>query len=52
LDRQLNNWLHDYLYKKEYPVSLGKTMREKYEAGLIRNKIEFEEVLKNVLFSG
>jgi putative GTP pyrophosphokinase len=50
-DRQINNWLHDYLYKKDYPVSIGKTMREKYQAGLIRNKSEFEEVLENVLSS-
>ena len=48
-DRQLNNWLHDYLYKKDYPVETGKIMREKYENGLIRNEYEFKEVLKNVL---
>lgn len=48
-DRQLNNWLHDYLYKKDYPVETGKIMREKYENGLIRNKYEFKEVLNNVL---
>lgn len=50
-DRQLNNWLHDYLYKKDYPVETGKIMREKYENGLIRNEHEFKEVLNNVLFS-
>ena len=49
-DRQLNNWLHDYLYKKDYPVETGKIMREKYENGLIRNEHEFKEVLNNVLF--
>ena len=49
-DRQLNNWLHDYLYKKSYPVETGKIMREKYENGLIRNEHEFKEVLNNVLF--
>mgnify|MGYP000850135458 FL=1 len=48
-DRQLNNWLHDYLYKKDYPVETGKIMREKYENGLIRNEYEFKEVLNNVL---
>ena len=42
-DRQLNNWLHDYLYKKNYPIETGEIMREKYESGLIRN------VLNNVL---
>ena len=48
-DRQLNNWLHDYLYKKDYSVETGKIMREKYENGLIRNEYEFKEVLNNVL---
>lgn len=48
-DRQLNNWLHDYLYKKPYPDSLGQEMRLRYEEGQIRNVEEFEEVLNNVL---
>ena len=48
-DRQLNNWLHDYLYKKDYPLETGRIMREKYESGLIRNEHEFKEVLNNVL---
>jgi putative GTP pyrophosphokinase len=50
-DRQLNNWLHDYLYKKDYPNSVGKIMRKKYECGMIKNKAEFEGVLNNVLSS-
>ena len=50
-DRQLNNWLHDYLYKKNYPIDIGKIMRKKYEHGLIRNEHEFKEVLNNVLSS-
>ena len=49
-DRQLNNWLHDYLYKKNYPIETGKIMRDKYESGFIRNENEFKEVLNNVLF--
>ena len=48
-DRQLNNWLHDYLYKKNYPIETGKIMRKKYESGLIRNEQEFMEELNNVL---
>lgn len=48
-DRQLNNWLHDYLYKRNYPIETGKIMREKYENGLIRNEYEFKEVLNDVL---
>lgn len=50
-DRQLNNWLHDYLYKKSYPDNVGVKLRNKYEAGDIRNEKEFKEELKNVLFS-
>lgn len=49
-DRQLNNWLHDYVYKKNYPIETGKILRRKYESGLIRSETEFKEVLKNVLF--
>lgn len=51
-DRQINNWLHDYLYKKGYPNEIGKIMRIKYEQGFIKSDKEFEEVLKNVLSSG
>lgn len=43
-DRQLNNWLHDYLYKKDYPNEVGKMIRQKYEDGLITNIKKFEEV--------
>lgn len=50
-DRQINNWLHDYLYKKEkYSPAVGAIMRKKYESGLMKNTKEFEEVLHNVLF--
>ncbi len=48
-DRQFNNWLHDYLYKKNYPIETGKIMRDKYENGLIHNESDFKEVLNNVL---
>ena len=48
-DRQLNNWLHSFLYKKDYPDEIGRQMRLCYEKGLVRNKEEFEGVLKNVL---
>ena len=50
-DRQLNNWLHDYVYKKNYPLSIGKELRKQYENGKIKNLEEFEEVLQNVLHS-
>lgn len=48
-DRQLNNWLHDYLYKKDLPDFIGREMRYKYECGLIKNENDFKEVLKDVL---
>ena len=48
-DRQLNNWLHSFLYKKGYDNSVGKMMRAEYELGNIKSDIDFEEVLRNVL---
>lgn len=48
-DRQLNNWLHDYLYKKSVPERVGQTLRERYENGRIRNEAEFKEALNDVL---
>ncbi|MBR2692776.1 MAG: hypothetical protein IKE69_01040 [Thermoguttaceae bacterium] len=44
-DRQLNNWLHSGLYKKDYPDAVGAEIRRRYEEGQIRNITEFEEVL-------
>lgn len=51
-DRQLNNWLHDYLYKKDYPIAVGTKMRNQYEKGIIRNKADFEKELNHVLSCG
>ena len=48
-DRQLNNWLHDYLYKKNLPNYIGREMRDKYERGLIKNESDFKEEFENVL---
>ena len=48
-DRQLNNWLHKYTYKKSYPCMIGAELRRLYEQGAIRNEDEFKEALKNVL---
>ena len=50
-DRQLNNWLHSFLYKKGYDNSIGKRMRHEYELGNIKSDKDFEEVLNNVLSS-
>uniref|UniRef100_I5AUE0 Uncharacterized protein n=1 Tax=Eubacterium cellulosolvens (strain ATCC 43171 / JCM 9499 / 6) TaxID=633697 RepID=I5AUE0_EUBC6 len=48
-DRQLNNWLHSFLYKKGYNNIIGKMMRQEYERGNIKSEKDFEEVLKRVL---
>ena len=48
-DRQINNWLHDYLYKKDYPDKIGKNMRSLYETGQIKNAKDFEEMLRDEL---
>ena len=50
-DRQLNNWLHKYLYKRGYSDSVGKRLRQEYENGKIINEQKFEEVLNLVLSS-
>lgn len=48
-DRQLNNWLHKYLYKREYPDSVGRILRSEYENGKILSEQQFEEELSCVL---
>lgn len=48
-DRQLNNWLHKYLYKKNYVDGVGKKLRRLYEDGKIVNEKMFKEVLVDVL---
>ncbi len=47
-DRQFNNWLHKYVYKK-YPAEIGAHLREHYESGMVRNEQMFKEVLTDVL---
>ncbi len=49
-DRQLNNWLHKYIYKKNYNNKIGCILRKEYEHGRIRTENEFKEVLDRVLF--
>lgn len=48
-DRQLNNWLHKYLYKKAYPKEIGFLLRQEYENGKITSESAFREVLNDVL---
>lgn len=50
-DRQLNNWLHKYIYKKSYPSNIGQLIKQAYDVGKIRNEEEFKEVLKDVLLN-
>lgn len=49
LDRQLNDWLHDYVYKKNYPVSVGRALRTRYEHGVFSELESFKEALNDVL---
>lgn len=49
LDRQLNDWLHDYVYKKSYPAAVGQELRRMYEQGQFTNLNAFEEALTYVL---
>ncbi len=49
-DRQLNNWLHKYIYKRGYGNELGCALRKEYEDGKIRTEKEFKEVQSSVLF--
>jgi len=50
-DRQLNNWLHKYLYKRDYDNAVGKMIRSSYENGRITDEKNFKEVLDYVLSS-
>ena len=50
-DRQLNNWLHKYVYKKNYPNSVGCSLRTAYEDGTIKSEKDFKEVLNHVLLA-
>lgn len=50
-DRQLNNWLHKHVYKRNYNNKVGLTLRREYESGKIKTEKEFMEVLNRVLFN-
>lgn len=34
-DRQFNNWLHKYIYKKDYAPEIGSELRKMYEGAKI-----------------
>ncbi len=48
-DRQFNNWLHKYIYKKNYENKVGCQLRKLYENGTIRTEQEFKEAMEHVL---
>lgn len=48
-DRQINDWLHKYVYKKHYANKVGFALRKQYEDSKIRTETEFEEGLRHVL---
>ena len=48
-DRQFNNWLHKYIYKRNYKENVGRTLRQAYEDADIKNENGFKEMLQNVL---
>lgn len=48
-DRQLNNWLHKYLYKRVRNEAVGRELRRLYESGSIKTELEFERRMHNVL---
>lgn len=45
-DRQLNNWLHKYVYKKNYPNGVGCSWRSAYENGTIKSEKDFKKVFR------
>lgn len=48
-DRQFNNWLHKFLYKKNYDYSVGVQLRGLYESAQIQTEQDFKEAMKHVL---
>ena len=48
-DRQFNNWLHKYIYKKDYENIVGFQLRNLYERAKIQTEHDFKEAMKHVL---
>ena len=44
-----NNWIHKYVYKKNYKNSIGLQLRKMYENAKIQTEQDFKEALKYVL---
>ena len=51
-DRQFNDWLHKYLYKKSVAPDVGAELRRMYESAKIRNETDFKEMMNYVLSGG
>ena len=48
-DRQFNNWLHKYVYKKNYENEVGLQLRNLYERAKIQTERDFKEAMNDVL---
>ena len=48
-DRQINNWLHDNLYKRDFPDEVGQKLRKLYDNGRIRTEKDFLNLLEEVM---
>ncbi|MCI7131465.1 MAG: hypothetical protein MSA09_13140 [Lachnospiraceae bacterium] len=48
-DRQFNNWLHKYVYKKNYENEVGLQLRNLYEHAKIQTEQDFKEAMTYVL---
>jgi len=48
-DRQFNNWLHKFVYKRNYKSNVGLQLRKMYENARIQTEIDFKEALEHVL---
>lgn len=48
-DRQFNNWLHKFIYKKNYKNEVGLQLRKMYENAKIQSERDFKEALEYVL---
>lgn len=48
-DRQFNNWLHKYTYKRVLDVRVGARLRLLYERGKICNEEQFVRSIRDVL---
>ena len=47
--RQFNNWLHKYIYKKNYENEVGLQLRNLYERAKIQTEQDFKEAMNDVL---